>query len=255
MARLVGTATAAALIGTAGLAREVAHEHTTHTVSVGLGERLRVRTTVGDVTVTGGDVRDIIIDIDRRAPSRKDLERLTSVVGRDTHGVYAAVEQAGGERRADVRGSIALRVPAAQVVDAIELFEGHLTLQGLTGGVSAIVERGDIDARGLAGPMRLETTLGSIVVDVPSPGLSGAIRLRTFNGDVRLRLAGPPPDARILALSLGGMVTSDIPLTLKTGVGPSFGEATIGRGEPPVSIDVVNGDIHLSGPRPAGHTR
>ena len=76
----------------------------------------------------------------------------------------------------------------------------------------------------------------------------GLLRLRAFNGDVRLTLAGRPPDARILALALNGTITSQIPLTMKDTWGPRWGEATLGRGEPVISIDVISGRIEIKAP-------
>jgi hypothetical protein len=75
-------------------------------------------------------------------------------------------------------------------------------------------------------------------------------RARTFNGDLRLAFAARPTDARIMALALNGTVRSDIPLTLRTGWGPRWGETTLGRGEPVVSLDVVTGDIRIEAPGP-----
>ena len=54
-----------------------------------------------------------------------------------------------------------------------------------------------------------------------------------------------PPDARILALTFNGSIASDIPLAMKDTFGPRFGEATLGAGEPVMSIDVVTGDITI----------
>jgi hypothetical protein len=77
-----------------------------------------------------------------------------------------------------------------------------------------------------------------------SPG--GLIRLRTFNGDVTLELAERPVNARVLALSMGGTITSDLPLTRQERWGPRWAETTIGTGEPLISLDVVNGDIEVT---------
>jgi len=76
----------------------------------------------------------------------------------------------------------------------------------------------------------------------------GVLRLRAFNGDLRLRLAERPADARILALALNGSVTSTIPLTMKNTWGPRWGEATIGAGEPVISLDVITGMIEIRSP-------
>ncbi len=69
--------------------------------------------------------------------------------------------------------------------------------------------------------------------------------MRAFNGDVLLTLAARPTDARILALALNGTIASDIPLNRKESWGPRWSEATLGKGEPVISIDVVTGKIEI----------
>ena len=76
-----------------------------------------------------------------------------------------------------------------------------------------------------------------------TPG--GLIRLRAFQGDVALTLESTPPDARILATTFNGRITSDIPLNAKDQFGVRFAETTLGRGEPVISIDVVTGNIEI----------
>jgi hypothetical protein len=73
----------------------------------------------------------------------------------------------------------------------------------------------------------------------------GLLRLRAFNGDVRLTLVEKPSDARILALALNGTISSQIPLRMKDTWGPRWGEATLGKGEPVISIDVITGKIDI----------
>ena len=57
-----------------------------------------------------------------------------------------------------------------------------------------------------------------------------------------------PTDARILALALNGPIASDIPLKTRDTWGPRWGEATLGKGEPVISIDVVTGSIEIKSP-------
>jgi DUF4097 and DUF4098 domain-containing protein YvlB len=114
--------------------------------------------------------------------------------------------------------------------------------------VSVHVRRGSIEASDLDGVVRLETGIGDVDVRRARLAADGLIRLRTFNGHVRLGFAAQPADARILALTLNGDITSTIPLTRKDRVGPRFAEATLGRGDPLVSIDVVTGNITITTP-------
>jgi hypothetical protein len=93
---------------------------------------------------------------------------------------------------------------------------------------------------------RLDTVIGNIQVRRAALTSGDIIRLRSFNGDVTLGLAAPPTDARILALSLGGAIHSDLPLTQRTSAGPRFAETTLGDAGALVSIDVVRGDIRIT---------
>ena len=96
--------------------------------------------------------------------------------------------------------------------------------------------------------MRLETGIGSVTLTGARLTANGLLRLRSFNGDVRLSLAERPVDARILALAVNGHITSDIPLTQRNTWGPRWGEATLGKGEPVISIDVVTGMVEIKSP-------
>ena len=71
------------------------------------------------------------------------------------------------------------------------------------------------------------------------------MRLRVFNGPLRVRFPRLPANARLLAVTLRGTITSDIPLTRKEQFGPRFGETTLGSGDPVMSMDVVYGDISI----------
>jgi len=71
------------------------------------------------------------------------------------------------------------------------------------------------------------------------------LRLRAFNGDVRLQMPAAPTDARVMALALNGSIQSDIPMTTRDTWGPRWSEATLGKGEPVISIDVVTGKVEI----------
>jgi len=217
-------------------------ERSSRRLLVPLTKPVLLRATVGDIDVTGWNRPEIEIEVRRTAGVSATIDQTDS-------GLTVAAVQSDGSRSALARGSISLRAPFDQVIGSIELFEGRLTLKNLRGGVRARVEHGSIEADGLSGTIRLETVIGDVRLERAGQNGLGPIRLRAFNGSVALGLANSPTDARFLALSLAGVIRSDIPLHLKTAFGPRFGEATVGRGEPVVSIDVVNGDIHITSPR------
>ena len=138
-----------------------------------------------------------------------------------------------------------LRLPQTATIERIGVHEGRITIDSFNGRITADIQRGPIDGRNLAGTMRLTAEIGSVTLTNTRLSKDGLLRLRTFNGDVRLTLAERPADARILALALNGQIKSDIPLTRRDSWGPRWGETTLGKGEPVISIDVVTGTIEI----------
>ena len=210
------------------------------------GTPVSLRITIGRVQVIGWDRSDLSIEIVRRAPAAPLLARIPVQIDTTVDGVIIQALQADDGRDAAYRTDIVLRAPAAAPFRDLALFEGRLEITGLSGACSAHVERGDVMARNVSGAIRLETGMGNISLEGATLSPGGLIRLRTFNGDVTLALAARPANARILALSMGGAITSDIPLNRQERWGPRWGEATIGTGEPLISIDVVNGNIAIT---------
>ncbi|MBZ5557129.1 MAG: hypothetical protein LAO77_07620 [Acidobacteriia bacterium] len=218
----------------------------TRTLRVAPGVRVMVSATVGDITIAGWDRPEVEIAIARRAPSSDRLADISTAIDAGAEAVRITVVQRDGLRDARLRGSVTIHAPFDQAFGDVELFEGAISLRDLRGGIRAKVDRGSIDATALSGAIRLETGIGDVRLDRAELTNRGAIRLRTFNGNVALGFDGTPADARILALSLGGTIQSEIPLTFKAQFGPRFGEATLGRGDRVVSIDVVRGDIRIA---------
>lgn len=214
------------------------------------GAPIRLHVTVGQVKVSAWDRPEVSVDVVRRAPDRAALDRIPLHVDATGGALVIRAVQRDDGRDAEVRSDVVLRVPAAARLAAIDVFEGGLELTGLSGGCTARVERGDIVARDLSGAVRLETAIGAVRLERAILSAAGnLIRVRTFNGDVDVALAGAPANARILALSMGGTITSDIPLTRREQWGPRWAEATIGDGGSLLSIDVVNGNIAIRVPR------
>jgi hypothetical protein len=149
-------------------------------------------------------------------------------------------------RDARLKSEITVRVPTDALLEAVRVFEGRVRVSALTKGCDVDLRRGAVEASAVAGRVRLESGIGSVDVRNSALTAGGMMRLRVFNGPIRVRFARPPASARILAVTFNGAVSSDIPLAMRDGFGPRFGEATIGSGDPVMSLDVVKGDIAIS---------
>jgi hypothetical protein len=212
------------------------------------GGGITVDITIGSVRIEGGDRRDVDIVIERHAPTTDLLARLPATIDESPAGVAIRALQADGGTDPALRTDISLRVPEAALIDRVRVMEGRIALDRFRGSINADVRRGPIDAADVAGILRLESGIGSVTLKGARLSPGGLLRLRAFNGDVRLHLAARPADARILALALNGTIASDIPLTSRDTWGPRWSEATLGKGEPVISIDVVTGKIEIRSP-------
>jgi DUF4097 and DUF4098 domain-containing protein YvlB len=209
------------------------------TVPLPEGSVVSIESTVGDVEIRGERRQDLAVEID--APDGLDA-RIDEGPGAIR---ISAMQTNGGMDRA-IRTRISVRTPARATFESVQLLDGRLTLNGLSGAVNANVRQGSIEAAAVAGRLRLETGFGDVKVESATLDPDGLLRLRAFNGSVRLAFARPPADARILALSFNGTIRSDVPLARKESFGPRFGEARLGNGQPVVSIDVITGDIVIA---------
>jgi DUF4097 and DUF4098 domain-containing protein YvlB len=228
-------------------AADVSDRHT-KTVALPPGTPLTIEVTVGAVRIDGWDRADAEIVVERRAPGTAQLTRLPITIDDTPDRVSVRAVQTDNTTDPAFRADVTVRVPRGAAIDRVQVLEGRITIEGLSGRVTADIRRGPIDGKNLSGTLRLETGIGSVTLTDTRLSENGLVRLRSFNGDVRLSLAERPVDARIMALALNGHVKSDIPLKTRNTWGPRWGETTLGKGEPVISLDVVTGMVEIKSP-------
>jgi hypothetical protein len=226
-----------------------ATDRRTQVVALPPDRAIVVDLTIGTLRVQGEPRRDAEIDIARHARDAAALARIPVVVDETPKEVRIRARQADGGTDPSLRTDVTLRVPHAARLAMLQVMEGRIALSALSGVVTADLRRGPIDATDLRGTVRLETGIGDVTATRMRLSPDGLLRLRAFNGNVRLSLAERPPDARVMALALNGSIRSTIPLTMRDTWGPHWGEATLGNGEPVISIDVVTGEIEIAAPK------
>jgi DUF4097 and DUF4098 domain-containing protein YvlB len=210
------------------------------------GRAISVEITIGDVRIDGVTGSEAIIEVVRHAPDTAALVRIPVQIDESESEIRVRALQIDNATDPSLRTDVTLKIPESAVVRSVQILEGRLSLNGLRGSITADVRRGPIEAVKLEGEVRLETGIGDVTADQTRLTAQGLLRLRAFNGDVRLTLAEKPLDARVLALALNGSIKSEIPLRMKESWGPRWGEATLGKGEPVISIDVITGRIEIA---------
>ena len=225
-----------------------ATDRRTQTISLPAGKTLSIEITIGVVRIEGSGREDAEVIIERRAPNAAQLERVPLVIDDTAARVDVRALQTENTTDPAIRADVTVRLPRLAAVDRVQVLEGRISITGFSGRIGADIRRGSIDGKDVSGTLRLETGIGSVTLTGARLSANGLLRLRAFNGDVRLSLAERPTDARILALALNGPIASDIPLKTRDTWGPRWGEATLGKGEPVISIDVVTGSIEIKSP-------
>ncbi|HTH26122.1 MAG TPA: hypothetical protein VL919_13475 [Vicinamibacterales bacterium] len=220
----------------------------TQTIPLPAGKTLSIDVTIGTVRIDGWDKADVEIVVERRAPAPAQLARVPLVIEDLPAKVSIRALQSDNTTDPALRADVTVRVPRNAVIERVQVLEGRIAIEGFSGSLTADIRRGPIDGKALSGTLRLEAGIGTVTLTDTRLSSNGLLRLRSFNGDVRLTLAERPADARIMALALNGHVTSDIPLTHRDTWGPRWGETTLGKGEPVISLDVVTGLIEIKSP-------
>lgn len=209
------------------------------------GRPLVIEVTIGEVRVEGWDKPEVEVTVERRVPSAAQLSRLPVSIAEVPPGVVVTALQTGDTADPALRSDVRVRLPRSARIERLQVMEGRIVIDGFDGAITGAIRRGPIDAKNISGTVRLSTEIGPITVTNARLSANGLLRLRTFNGDVTLSLAQRPFDARIMALALNGSIRSDIPLSMRESWGPRWGEATLGKGEPIISIDVVTGAVEI----------
>jgi len=220
----------------------------TKTLPLPDGTPLVIDITIGTVRIEGWDRRDVEIIVERRAPAASQFSRLPVQIAEVPPGVVVRALQTDGGMDPAFRSDVTVRAPRGAAIERIHVLEGRISIEGLSGSVNAEIRRGPIDSKDVMGTVRLSTEIGDVTMTGTRLTPNGLLRVRTFNGDIRLSLAARPSDARIMALALNGSIRSDIPLQMRDTWGPRWGEATLGKGEPVISLDVVTGTVEIKSP-------
>jgi DUF4097 and DUF4098 domain-containing protein YvlB len=248
---VLAAALIAALAGPSAMTRRATADVTdrqSQTVSLPTGKSLSIDVTIGQVRIEGWDRPDAELVVERHAPNAAQFTRVPLAIDDTPARVSIRATQIDNGTNPAFRADVTVRVPRTASLDRVQVVEGRIAIDGVSGRISADIRRGPIEGRNISGTVRLEAGIGSITLTGARLSADGLLRLRSFNGDVRLTLAERPVDARIMALALNGTITSDIPLTRRDSWGPRWAETTLGKGEPVISLDVVTGMIAIKSP-------
>jgi hypothetical protein len=220
------------------------------TLPLDSGGQLSLENINGNVSITGWDGSEVKLKAEVRARTQEGLDRIRVEIdaASDRIHIESVYENTNGWGRDD-GGEVeyTLEVPRNTRLDEIELVNGNLALQGVSGDVRIELVNGKAEVSGLAGNAELSTVNGNLVVAFDELGGAQEISLESVNGSIELSIPSYA-DASIEASTVHGRISNDLGLEVEKGrwVGSSL-EGDVGRGGARVSLENVNGKISIRG--------
>jgi hypothetical protein len=228
--------------------------HQTYPLSA--GGRVSLENINGSVKVSAWDRSEVRVDAVKTARSQERLQEAQIIVEAGGDSVRIKTKYPSGNwdrddwRQYDNPANVEyqLTVPRAARLDKIELINGALDIEGVTGDVRASSINGKVTARSLAGDVKLTSINGRLEATFDRLDPSKTVTLESINGEVLLVV---PSDsiAQVRASTVHGEITNNFNLPVKRGryVGSSLA-GTLGAGGARgarIRLNNVNGRIRF----------
>jgi DUF4097 and DUF4098 domain-containing protein YvlB len=214
------------------------------TVPLTANGRVSVDNINGNVEITGWNQAQVQIDAVKTASNQQKLDNIQIDVKAESSSVEIVTRFPEHNNNNPGGVHYVLHVPQGARIDKVNLVNGSLTLQKVTGEVEANLVNGKLRASDLAGEADLATVNGSIDATYDTLKDVRGIKLKSVNGSVNLTLP-QSPNADVDASVVNGSISTDFPLTVKGRfVGKSM-SGTLGSGGVHIELNNVNGSIHI----------
>jgi DUF4097 and DUF4098 domain-containing protein YvlB len=233
---------------------EMLREEFHQTYALAADGRVSLGNINGSVRVTGWGRNEVKVDAVKTAYRRDRLDEAKIEVRADTSSLHIETEYPNrtqtftdGEGRSNNPATVeyTLMVPRNARIDSIELINGNLDVDGISGDVKASSINGRVSAHELTGEVKLSTINGKL--EAMFGRLEGAkvISLGSVNGPVLLTIPSDS-NAELKARTVHGGITNDFGLPVRRGdyVGNDLA-GQLGQDGSRIKLDNVNGSITI----------
>jgi DUF4097 and DUF4098 domain-containing protein YvlB len=205
----------------------------------------------GAVHISGWDRNEVKVDAVKRAWSKQRLDEAKIKINSSENSISIRTEYPDhnhtfwNDDHHDQPASVeyTLTVPRNARLDSIDLVNGSLDLQGVSGEIKASCVNGKLAARDLGGRADLSTVNGKLEANIDR--LESPLEVSSVNASVLVTL---PSDAKadLEASTVNGSISDDfgLPVTKHQFVGRDL-RGELGGGGPHVRVSNVNGRIEI----------
>lgn len=232
---------AAAAVPALGRVTEEFH----HTYPLNADGKVSLENVNGNVHISAWDRNEVKVDAIKFANDSDRLADITIEIDAHSDSIYIKTRYPHHLFNNNPGGvEYTLTVPHGARLDKIDLVNGNLDTDGLTGDLRGSLVNGSVKAHAVRGGTELSTVNGRVELTVDESDLKKPISLSSVNGSLVLSL---PPDvnAKLNASSVTGGISSDFQIAVRGWfVGHSL-EGELGHGGPEVRLSDVNGRISI----------
>jgi DUF4097 and DUF4098 domain-containing protein YvlB len=226
-----------------------------HTYTLNPEGRVSLENVTGDVNIKVWQRNEVKVDVIKRAYSRDRLEEAEVKVKASPEVLFLSTKYKSssntwnfndeGRLTNPATVEYTLTVPSGARLDTIQLVNGALNIEDVSGDVEASSVNGPLTARNLTGEVKLSTVNGTLEARFEriAPSMSGTFT--SVNGQVVLLLQGSA-DAELTASTVQGELNNDFGLSIERGA--RFGRKTsgvLGSGGSRFKLNNVNGNISI----------
>ncbi|HEX8888707.1 MAG TPA: DUF4097 family beta strand repeat-containing protein [Pyrinomonadaceae bacterium] len=233
---------------------ELLREEFHQTYPLSADGRVSLENINGAVRVTAWDRNEVQVDAVKTAYRRDRLDEAKIEVRSDGNSIHIQTDYpersqnfTNGQGRENNPATVeyTLSVPRGARLDSIELINGNMDIDGLTGSVKASSINGRVTARGLTGATKLSTINGNLEAAFDHLDQASPINVGSVNGNVILTI---PSDsqAQLKASTVHGSIRNDFGLPVRHGeyVGNDLA-GQLGQGGVMIKLGNVNGGINI----------
>lgn len=209
----------------------------------------------GSVVIKAWDRNEVRVDAVKTAYTRARLDEAKIAIESNPNSIRISTEYPSLNQTMtdDRRGrynnpasvEYTLTLPRSARIDTVELINGSLDIEGITGDVNASSINGHVTARGLTGEAKLSTINGNLEATFTQLSEAKPVTLGSVNGNVTVTI---PSDANALlkANTVHGGIKNDFGLPVQRGeyVGNDL-MGQLGTGGVRIKLGNVNGSITI----------
>jgi|SRR5580658_8533094 DUF4097 and DUF4098 domain-containing protein YvlB len=210
--------------------------------SLGPNGRVTIQNQYGNVSITGWDRDDVLVEAVKRSSDPRRLDDARIVVEPADGALLIRTQYAGLDTQHAAKVEYRISVPRYASLEDVKLGNGGLVISGVAGPVKASSVNGNIKAEKLEGRADLSTVNGQLEADFDRVGPAHPITLSSVNGPIKLLLPCGTR-ASLNAHNVSGGIDSEFGRPARVNGAQMLN--VVHQGGPQIRLTNVNGGISI----------